>query len=305
MANTKKSKILIIIVSVILALALGLTMFFLRYYPNYVQQREVFDIRQSPLNNGDLTVVSFNIRYYNLNTDKNERHWFNRAHQVAQTVASHEPDIAGFQEVKRVQTAYLASVLEGYDYVNAYRSLIISAEGCPIFFRTDKYELLDDGMFWLSETPEKRGRGWDAAHNRIAVWAVLREKATDRQFAVFNTHFDHKGVTAREKAAELIAQRVAALDMPVVFMGDLNATPETPMYNTIAATLADTSDIALDTMSGGTFNAWVGREDGLPIDYIFVTPDSFHVFEYFIDKEKSAESFPSDHYAIVARMRFR
>jgi len=42
-------------------------------------------------------------------------------------------------------------------------------EYSPIFYNTEIHELISWRYFWLSETPERPGRGWDAASVRICT----------------------------------------------------------------------------------------------------------------------------------------
>lgn len=67
----------------------------------------------------------------------------------------------------------------GFDSIITYREDTINAEGCPIFYQTDLYTLIDKGSFWLSETPEVMSKDWGAAHYRICSYVILKEKSTD------------------------------------------------------------------------------------------------------------------------------
>ena len=97
------------------------------------------------------------------------------------------------------------------------------SEGCPIFFNTNRYELVDTKTFWLSETPEVMSKSWDSSNYRICTYVILYDKLQKNQIAVFNTHLDHKSKMARQKGMELICKIIRTMEeIPVVLMGDFN-----------------------------------------------------------------------------------
>ena len=141
------------------------------------------------------------------------------------------------QEVLHPQFEDLLERLPEYDYVGVGRTDgATKGEYSPIFFLKDKYEALEKGNFWLSETPDVAGsKGWDAALERIASYAKLRDKATGKIFMAVNTHFDHVGVTARKESAKLIMQKIQQIvgNRPAVVTGDFNITEDDEAYTTM------------------------------------------------------------------------
>ena len=141
------------------------------------------------------------------------------------------------QEVLHPQLEDLLERLPEYDYVGVGRTDgATKGEYSPIFFLKDKYEALEKGNFWLSETPDVAGsKGWDAALERIASYAKLRDKATGKIFMAVNTHFDHVGVTARKESAKLIMQKIQQIvgNRPAVVTGDFNITEDDEAYTTM------------------------------------------------------------------------
>ena len=250
--------------------------------------------------------MSFNIRYNN--PDDGEHAWPNRADRVASVIRFHEADVAGLQEALIGQIRDLEPRLPGYAWVGVGRDDgEESGEFSPIFYRTDRLELLGNDTFWLSETPDTPGsQSWDAALPRIVTWARFRDRQTDRTFYHFNTHFDHRGEQARLESARLITQRVDSLagDAPTVVTGDFNVTPEAAPYAHLAEALTD-AYTAVDAPHGppGTYSSFeVGGEEGRRIDYVFTT-NGVSVERFGTLTDQWDGDYPSDHLPVLAEVR--
>ncbi len=125
-----------------------------------------------------LNVMTWNIR---LNTPSDGINaWPNRKDWVAEIIVKNKVDIAGFQEVLVEQLEDLKARLPEMDVYGVGRNDGKNAgEFTPIFFRKDRFELLDQSTFWLSMTPDKTAsKGWDAALPRIASWVKLKDRQT-------------------------------------------------------------------------------------------------------------------------------
>ena len=99
-------------------------------------------------------------------------------------------DLLGMQEVLAHQLNDLKERLPEYRAIGAGREDgKEKGEYSAIMYRADRFEAIDSGWFWLSETPEVAGsKGWDGACERMATWAILKEKKTGREFFFINTH---------------------------------------------------------------------------------------------------------------------
>ena len=192
----------------------------------------------------------------------------------------HEFDIFGTQEGFKSQLEELKEELPGYDYIGVGREDGKDAgEHSAIFYRTDMFTLLDHGDFWISETPDKPGLGWDAACPRICSWGKFRHNESGREFVMFNLHMDHVGKKARVEGARLVRGRIDGIgkDCPAFVTGDFNVDQTSPSYRTITAggALKDSYEVAeLRYALNGTFNSY--RTDNYTesrIDHVFVTPD--------------------------------
>ena len=154
-------------------------------------------LRPSPVDE-TLTAMSFNVRYDNPGDGENA--WPYRIDAVEQIIES--ADVVGLQEALPGMLADLDSRLDGWARIGRGRAADGGGEFCAIYYRTDRLDLVADGTFWLSETPEVPGSvGWDAALERIATWGRFRDRHTGRTFVILNAHFDHMGEQARARAA--------------------------------------------------------------------------------------------------------
>jgi endonuclease/exonuclease/phosphatase family metal-dependent hydrolase len=255
----------------------------------------------------DLHIATFNIR---LNTPADGVNaWPNRVDQVTGLLRFHEVDLFGLQEVLYEQLEDIHKAFPGYGWIGSGRDDgHKKGEFCPIFYDKSKLTLLENGQFWLSETPEKPGPGWDAACNRVCTWGKFLLKNTGKQCYVFNTHFDHVGNRAREKSAVLIRDSVKAKrennNLPVVLTGDFNLTPEKEPIFLLKQTFNDSRDVSVDPPYGpyGTYN---GFDHNSPldrrIDYIFVTRN-VNVLKYGVLSDSKENRYPSDHLPVFVKI---
>lgn len=249
-------------------------------------------------------VMTYNIRYDNKSDTIN--HWNDRKAGLVKMLKEKEPDFIGVQEALHHQMTYLDSSLTRYKYLGVGREDgRQKGEYSAILYRADKYNVLEYSTIWLSKTPEKPSVGWDAALERVCTYGSFENKKSKRKFWVFNTHFDHIGVLAREKSAELILNKIKKINTqndPVVLMGDLNLTPDQKPIQSIKKELKDGYEVSKTPPSGpkGTFN---GFDPAAPIDrridYIFVkgfTVDGYSHIDERLDNGKHL----SDHLPVFA-----
>lgn len=257
-----------------------------------------------------LNVLSFNLRYNNAKDGANA--WPNRKEMAAEVFKDNAVDLAGLQEALIEQIQDLKKALPEYEWVGVGRDDGDKAgEFAPIFYRRDRLELIRSGHFWLSETPDSPGMGWDAACPRIATWAVFKDRETGRSFFFLNTHLDHIGNVARREGVRLILAKLAELgtDLPVMVTGDFNSTPDSPVVQAMtsdatiplksAATLTDRGE-----RGDATFNGFRDNGPSNVIDYIFVNPDvTVDSCSYLVVKR--GDVFVSDHWPVLARVSLR
>lgn len=235
---------------------------------------------------GPLHVGTYNIRYHNNGDDKRGDRWEKRCQVICDIVNFQHPDIFGAQEVLHPQLGDLLAGLDNYGYIGVGRDDgKTDGEYAAIFYDKDAIQLLDEGHFWLSETPDRPGLGWDAACIRICTWGRFRDLRDDSEFYFFNLHTDHVGTVARREAAKLVVEQIRDIagDTPVVLTGDFNVdqTDETYRIFTESGILNDSYEHArLRFSENGTFNSF--RPDlrtESRIDHVFVSP-SWNVDRY-------------------------
>ena len=259
-----------------------------------------------------VNVMSWNIRYHNPGDGANA--WPHRKDWVAEIIAGNKIDIAGFQEVLAGQFEDLKQRLPDMEAYGVGRDDGKAAgEFSPIFFRRDRFELVEKSTFWLSPKPDEPGsKGWDAALPRIASWLKLKDRQSGSVFFVVNTHFDHKGSQARIESAGLIVRKLREefSEHPVVLTGDFNTTPGTPPYQTLVHADSKGEAAFLDTFQHSIFepegpnSTWNGFREiaaGQRIDFIFTT-SSTKVQNLRILTDQRDGRFPSDHLPVVSEL---
>lgn len=257
-----------------------------------------------------LNIMTFNVRYDN--PEDGSQNWKFRKDNAAKAIRLHDVDIVGMQEVLKNQLNDLIERLPGYAYVGVAREDgKEEGEYAPIFYLKDKFEYIDGGTFWLSETPDKPSIGWDACCNRISTWGIFRELSSGMEFVVFNTHFDHVGKIARINSAHLLLEKVKELanGRTVVITGDFNATPNSETIQAMTEnngqrTLLNSSQEAQLTYGPQwTFHDF-GKVPPLEcetIDYVFVGQE-VKVLKYAVLSEDINEVYLSDHCPILVQL---
>lgn len=275
---------------------------FVWYYPHYRQQKEARTVAVQTAG-GQVRVMSCNLRCLNP-LDFGKKNWFYRADLLLDGVVQAAPDVIGFQEATKWQYAYLCDVLPEYKSVITYRDKTVNSEGCPVFYRADRYTLLDEGSFWLSETPGEMSKDWDAACYRICSYVVLEEKATGAQFAVFNTHLDHVSDLARINGIHVVLDKMHEIgDLPAVLMGDMNATESSDTYKSATESFLDAKYQTENAVTGATYQNWGEALQNDCIDYIFTSKTGFAVESFRVLSETQNGVYTSDHFPLVAQLR--
>lgn len=220
---------------------------------------------------GTLRVMSFNVRY----GDVNETPAIFRRGLVFEQIMEVLPDSLGVQEATPQWMAYLR-LLPGYRCVGVGREGGNKGEYNAVFYRADKFKLVDSGTFWLSDTPDEVSCGFGAACNRICTWALLEERESGRQYAHVNTHYDYLGDAVVKPESRMVADFISTrfAGVPVVFTADMNTDPDSLPYRVMTEKLIDTRLASPDSFSFGTFHdgAPAARQSTI-LDYIFCSPD--------------------------------
>lgn len=287
------------IISAFFAVVTAVMMLF--YTPTPVAQVNPEALPEAKLTQS-ITVMSYNV-YIKGTGEKSPE---NRTPLVAENIRKYDPDSFGLQEADEGWMERLPALMTEYAYVGIGRNSDNGGgEASPVFYKKDKYDLLDSGTFWLSKTPEKASKGWDAMFKRICTYAVLKDKETGFTYAHFNAHFDHLGVIARLESVAVIAEKIAEIapDIPVVFSGDLNDYEGADMYaRVLESGLKDTKYLAKTTSGGNvTYHGYSDLvEKEAPIDFIFANAFASEVKSYAVVSEKIDGIYASDHHPVVS-----
>lgn len=255
-----------------------------------------------------LQLMTYNIRYDNPNDGPNA--WPNRKAILTAQLAFYEPDVFGLQEALPNQVDQISNALPQYNHVGIARDGEKLGEASPIFYKISRFDLLQQNTFWLSETPNKISKGWDAALNRICTYVLLKDKKSKQKFWVFNTHLDHMGELARTNSIQLILNKISQLNTansPVFLMGDFNTEPTAERIINLKKEMNDSFEVSLEKPFGpsGTFNGFKHNEAVTSrIDYIFVSKNkSLQVLKCAVLSDSQNLYYPSDHLPVYVKVR--
>uniref|UniRef100_UPI0040478EA6 endonuclease/exonuclease/phosphatase family protein n=1 Tax=Algoriphagus sp. TaxID=1872435 RepID=UPI0040478EA6 len=267
-----------------------------------------FSLNTNPLFAQTHRLATFNIRWDNPNDVGNL--WKDRATHVIQLIQFHQIGIVGTQEVLVHQLTELNKEL-GFASIGVGRDDgATKGEFSPIHYDPQRYKVEDSGTFWLSPTPDQPSKGWDAALNRVCSWGKFISSEGE-QFYVFNVHYDHIGQQAREESSKLVLKKIQELNqenLPVIWMGDFNVTPDNPAYQVIL-TQESWKDARLSSKlpsygPKGTFSGfdWDRMPDGI-IDHIFVQGE-IQILRHGILTDNYGKKYPSDHFPVLVELKF-
>ena len=251
----------------------------------------------------DLTIMTYNLKCSGEGKYSQE----SRKDAICTLINKYSPDSLGVQEADINWVGRLTATLTDYANVGTYRDDGISeGESNNIFYKKDKYDLVDSGDFWLSETPEVPSKDWDSACYRICTYAVLKDKETGFVYAHFNTHFDHVSDVAQAESVALVSAKIAEIapDIPVVLTGDFNFNETVEHYeNVLSCGLQNTKYLAEDYDLGATYNGYKFIRFSInPIDHVFVNGYVKSVKSSTIDKSRFNGIYPSDHFPVIVEM---
>jgi endonuclease/exonuclease/phosphatase family metal-dependent hydrolase len=259
--------------------------------------------------------MTFNIRYDEPRDKENA--WPNRKELVASMIRFHHADLVGLQEALKRQMDDVEKLLPEYAWAGVGRSDgKTEGEYSAILYRKSRFTRLAGSTFWLSDTPDVPSKGWDAAYPRIVTWIKLKDTTTGVTFFHFNTHFDHRGVRAREESARLLLQRIDKIAgrLPVVVTGDFNFNEATLGYQILTgknskeepasrSSLHDARYLSQHGHHGptSTFNEFKALVPDMKIDYVLVK-GKVRVLQHGALADTWNGRFPSDHLPVLAEI---
>ncbi|GMF17721.1 unnamed protein product [Phytophthora lilii] len=204
----------------------------------------------------EVHVMSFNIRTSLASTDAGSTcsNWDGiRKDNVISNIKTVAADFVGTQETSNAQKAYLDAQLAGtYSVIGeSTGSLNGNAnEWDALYYRSDTWSLITNGMFWLGTDPDTMSAGWGMTYYRTCVWGRFKHIATGATICVLNTHYETPGNDeAQENGSNIILERIKtncdAGDNLIVLTGDFNALKSySAMQIMFANDMEDPSDEA-------------------------------------------------------------
>lgn len=255
---------------------------------------------------GNYNMGTYNIRCINSSLT-GLQDWDNRKEYVARTITDNKFDVIGIQEIADdAQESDLKNLLPGYTMVTWGRESAEAnvGERLAVVFKTESFDMLDYGHYFLTPNPDLPGLGWDATHKRVSVWAKLRDKNNGRIFFYCSTHLDNNGIVARREGARINVEMMNKISKgyPVFIVGDFNAKAnEKGVHYTMGAYFEDsrlTSGISLIGPEG-TYSGWdPDRSDTKRIDYVYSRLADIESYKVITeDYERGAT--PSDHFCVI------
>lgn len=257
-----------------------------------------------------IDVMSYNIRLGS--ADDGENHWNIRKDKLKDLINYYEADFIGMQEAQKPQIEYLLENNSLYGFLGKPRDEGENSEFSCIFYLKNKYKVLQQDTFWLSETPEKSTKSWDAAYPRIVTYGLFENIKTKKKIWVLNTHFDHVGVVARQKSAEIILKKIKQLqgkqNLPVVLTGDFNSFKTDTWMKPLFNNLQEASSNSITKPYGGTatWNAFNFKEKPVDqIDFIFSSKNNTIIKKFRTITDFYDFKYPSDHLPIISRIELK
>jgi endonuclease/exonuclease/phosphatase family metal-dependent hydrolase len=260
---------------------------------------------------GQLKIMSFNVRYGSAKETNPMNGWEFRKAACVEMILDHKPTLIGFQEaIYTTQWRFFQDELSAdYEGFGVGRDDgAEKGETMGILYRKSEIRRLKEGTFWLSPTPDVCSKAveWGAGHFRTATWGIFEYIATGEKFFFMNTHLDVK--STRDNAMKLIAERIEMYnpdDLPVYLAGDFNADSSDKIFNNIG-NLKNTRLYAPAERSdhGPTANSWTGESNSV-IDHVYCSKQ-LTVYEYRTIRDPySGVTYLSDHYPIYAIVSLR
>ncbi len=258
-----------------------------------------------------LRIATYNVHYIWLDRqtgDWSVGDWERRRGPLQAAFASLDADIVGFQEMESFsrQTNDQNLTLDWLrdnnpDYaVAAVGDPSVFPSTQPIFYRSERLELVDQGWFFFSPTPDViYARTYNGSFPAYTTWAEFRDGAGD-VFRVYNLHTDFGSRMNRELSLQLVAERIAepATRMPVFVIGDFNELIGSRRMQPLKE-----AGVKFWPVQGTTYHFNSGLNLFPAIDHIGATGGVEVVGETFSVRGRFDGEWPTDHYPVVGDFR--
>ena len=270
------------------------------------------NIEFPPQQDDSVRIMTFNIRTGEAWWLDGWNCWHNRRKIVIDTLAENTADIIGLQEAVDYQLEEIQQALPQYSkYAVGRVNGKKSGETCAIFYRNDRFEMVDKGTFWFSKNPSSPGsKSWGSLFARICTWVHLVDKDSRMSFYVYNVHLDNWSQRSRAKSVRLLAEKIAdrRTQDPFIVVGDFNMELDNPamvyLQETANPRMVDAWQFVHPADSKtGTYHKFSGRVKCPKIDHIPIGENT-KVIDAKIDRHAAGGRYPSDHFPVIATIRF-
>ena len=197
--------------------------------------------------------------------DDGPHNWQHRKHAYPALLNAHSSDFYAFQEANDFQIRFLQGLLKDYEMIGQRLPAPDYWQNNIIFYHR-RWSCLRSEHFYLSDTPEVPSKFQDSKWPRQCTLGTFQTGTF--QLTVVNTHFDFKP-EVQLRSVLLILDRLANLQAEgsVVFMGDLNAGPDSSCIAELMSKRAGFKS-AFWPHNMGTHHQFRGEAQGEPIDWI-------------------------------------
>ncbi|MBQ8178434.1 MAG: endonuclease/exonuclease/phosphatase family protein [Clostridia bacterium] len=286
---------------VILLLALTISIcgvgIYLSFEPSDIQDVEEVDY--------SIKVMSFNVRTLSLDLNRHPNDDVPlRAPLIIKQIGEENPDLIGCQEWTAAHEYNIVKELgETYGYIVVSRDGSVIGEMGAIFYKKERFELIETSNFWLSDTPDEISKGWDGGCHRICTSVILKDLKSGKTIQFSNTHLDNAGAVARKNGTKMVIENMTKSQYPSILVGDFNYNNDNANYKYCIERVDDARLLAEGAITTATYNGWNKiflQEGGKPIDHIMLSKDAFNVSSYKVLNKLEDDLFASDHFAVVA-----
>ena len=251
--------------------------------------------------NNEYVIMSFNILGGESKPRPPYGSPYDRKDAVLTQIRATRPDTLGVQECSTEWHYILVKELgEEYGYVGEltnYEKLIWRN---AIFYRKDRFELVETKTRWLTETPDVMSRTPYYYQYRVMTHAILRDKVTGKEIVHCNTHM---GFHEEERPIHwgALLKLVSEFEHPVLITGDFNAKADCRYYAMMKENgFVGAQELAPIHDDEASFWGGIGH-----IDFCFVTPDKIEPLVHDLLGEEVDGVRPSDHKALVVKFRLK
>ena len=155
-----------------------------------------------------IRVATYNVRGPN---DRAPNSWRDRLPRMVKTIRDNKFELIGTQETLSGPIKDLVEALK-FSYFGVGRDKRKGDEHNVIFYDPERFEVISQETFWLSDEPAKRrSSSWDSGCPRICTWGLLLDRRTGKRFVIANTHLDHQSAMARIQGVNVILTRLAPM----------------------------------------------------------------------------------------------